>query len=263
MQSEMRWTLSVFAMVALLVCAGCQMVDLDRMDEQDVETRTALSGLESPCKMPGHPSKRCRDWEAARAQEEPVDEPVIDEPVDEPVVHGPVDNATTRALWLWNEQPSTRAMLENSQGAQDAFFRFAAAPQGQPARALNRVFFEAREKSSSDRQAELFKITYDPITNASHRPALRSFVRRANAQGIAVEYLDGQAIWLATDANAAVAIKVCEDVVAFNLATPAREERLAGVHLDIEPHTVTSGPYAWHWWQDRLAQGYNAQWTAR
>ncbi|MBA2664351.1 MAG: hypothetical protein H0U74_18830 [Bradymonadaceae bacterium] len=167
-----------------------------------------------------------------------------------------------RALWLWNELPRTSTLLANAQ-EQDALFAFAAAPHGDMSRALNRLFFEAREKHTSDVRAELFAVTYDPLTDEAHRPNLRAFLRRAKARGVAVEYLGGQAIWVASDDNAAAGIRVCEDLVSFNASTPALEERFDGVHLDIEPHTLDSGPYAGLWWENRLPNGYNADWTAR
>lgn len=174
-----------------------------------------------------------------------------------------LERPSTRALFLWNEAPTTRALLEDADGEQDALFSFLAAPHDMPARAITRLYFEARAKTSPDKYAELFTVTYDPLLEPSEQPALRTFVRRASERGIAVEYLDGQAIWLATDDNADAAIDVCEDVVTFNETTDDPAERLSGVHLDIEPHTVQSGPYAGEWWEDRLPNGYNADWTAR
>jgi hypothetical protein len=169
----------------------------------------------------------------------------------------------TRAMWVWSESPSAREILENTGGAQDALLNFAAAPHGQPARALNRLFFEARAHSNVDRFAQLRPIAYDPLTVPSAQADLRAFLRRAHAQGIAVEYLDGQAIWVTTDANARRPRQICADVVAFNLGSADLAERFDGVHFDIEPHTIRSGPWAGQWWQNRLPGGYNAEWTQR
>lgn len=173
-----------------------------------------------------------------------------------------VAGAGTRAMWVWNETPSIQDLLAEDPAARDALLDFAQAPHGQPSRSLNRVFLEARAKTSPDKFAELFTVTYDPLTDADAAAGLRAFLAEASRRGIAVEYLDGQAIWLATDQAAEVPKQICRDVAAFNRDSPAGQ-RLAGVHLDIEPHTVTSGPWAGHWWQDRLDEGYNAEWTRR
>jgi hypothetical protein len=168
-----------------------------------------------------------------------------------------------RAMWLWDETPGARSILENVDGAQDELLEFMRAPHGHSSRSINRIFFEARDHAEIDRLAALRRVSYDPIGDEDERPKLRAFLKRAHAQGAQVEYLDGQAIWLATDRYAQVPKTICRDVVAFNLSTEDRGERFDGVHLDIEPHTVTKGPFEGRWWQDRLEAGYNREWTAR
>lgn len=168
-----------------------------------------------------------------------------------------------RAMWLWSETPDARALLENTEGAQDELFEFIRAPHGEPSHAINRLYFEARGYAKANRLSTLRESTYDPLVDEDEQAALRAFLRRAHSEGVAVEYLDGQAIWLASDRNAEVAIQICRDVVTFNRATEDASARFDGVHLDIEPHTVTRGPYAGQWWKNRLPNGYNRAWTER
>jgi hypothetical protein len=168
-----------------------------------------------------------------------------------------------RAMWLWSETPSASDILENRGGAQDKLIEFVHAPHGHESHAINRLYFEAREHSNRDRMSTLRQVTYDPLVGQDKRPDLRGFLRRAHAEGTQVEYLDGQAIWLASDENARAPKRVCRDVVAFNLSTDDRRERFDGVHLDIEPHTVSRGPHQGKWFEDRLPNGYNRRWTAR
>jgi hypothetical protein len=166
-------------------------------------------------------------------------------------------------MWVWSETPSAKQLVENVGGAQDELMQFAAAPHGQAGRSLNRLFFEARGHSNTDRFAQIRPVTYDPIVDPSKQASLRAFLKRAHAQGMDVEYLDGQAIWVANDINAEVPKQICQDIVAFNKTTNDVTERFDGVHFDIEPHTVRSGPYAGVWWQNKLPNGYNADWTQR
>jgi hypothetical protein len=174
-----------------------------------------------------------------------------------------LSQSDTRAMWLWADSDTSKAFLDNRWGMQDGLMQLAAAPHGQSARALNRIFFEARTYSRVDIYDRLRPITYDPLLDAVEQAKLRAFNKRAHAQGVAVEYLDGQAIWLASDTNAAWPKQVCRDVVAFNMTTTDVTERLDGVHYDIEPHVVQGGPYAGVWWQNKLPNGYNADWTQR
>ncbi|QDG49329.1 hypothetical protein FIV42_00830 [Persicimonas caeni] len=168
-----------------------------------------------------------------------------------------------RAMWLWSESPNAQALIENADGAADELFEFLRAPHGREAQAVDRLYFEARNHNNDGRLARLRRVTYDPIGDEDERPALRAFLRRAHQQGVAVEYLDGQAIWLASEQNAKVPVRICRDIVDFNLATDDAEARFDGVHFDIEPHTVTEGPHAGMWWEERLPNGYNREWTAR
>lgn len=166
-------------------------------------------------------------------------------------------------MWLWNETPSAHALIENRDGAQDELLAFLTAPHGVAAHQINRLFFAARALAGSEPFERPFTVAFDPLLDEATRPQLQRFLSRLSAAGVATEYLAGQAIWLASDAFAQTPRQICRDVVQYNRLTPQPGARFAGIHLDIEPHTVTRGPYARQWWQNRLPQGYNADWTQR
>ncbi|AWV88743.1 hypothetical protein DN745_05080 [Bradymonas sediminis] len=169
----------------------------------------------------------------------------------------------TSALWVWADAETAHAFTTNRWNMAENLINFASAPHGSSAHAINRFYFEARTYSRDNIFDAMRPITYDPLLTPGEQAHLRAFNARAHAAGIAVEYLDGQAIWLASDANAQWPKQVCRDVVTFNKTTSLNAERLAGVHFDIEPHTVGGTRWDGHWWQDRLPGGYNAAWTQR
>lgn len=168
----------------------------------------------------------------------------------------------TRAMWLWDEAPGSQALIENRDGAQDELLAFLSAPHDEPARAVNRLFFAAHAHKGDPLKAP-HTLHYNPLLEPKARPRLQKFLRRLSDQGVATELLAGQAIWLASDTFAQIPTQICRDTVAFNLDSSDPKARFAGVHLDIEPHTVTRGPWAGQWWKDRLPGGYNAAWTRR
>lgn len=176
---------------------------------------------------------------------------------------GFMNRSDMRAMWVWSEIPGAKEIVENIGGAQDELLQFAAAPHGDSSRALNRLYLEARGHTNADRWSQPRTVTYDPLLDGAKQADLRKLLRRAHAQDLAVEYLDGQAIWVASDALAEVPKQICRDIVAFNKTTNDVAERLDGAHFDIEPHTVREGPYAGLWWENRLEGGYNAEWTKR
>lgn len=169
----------------------------------------------------------------------------------------------TSALWVWADAETAHAFLTNRWNMAADLIDFAAAPHGSSAHAINRFYFEARTYSRDNIFDAMRPITYDPLLTPGEQAHLRAFNARAHAAGIAVEYLDGQAIWLAEDANAEWPKQVCRDVTTFNKTTTLNAERFAGIHFDIEPHTVGGDTWDGHWWQDRLPDGYNAAWTQR
>lgn len=206
-------------------------------------------------------SDNADDGETAGSDEETAEVPPTNSGSTNPL--GFLNRSDMRAMWVWSEIPGAKEIVENVGGAQDELLQFAAAPHGDSSRALNRLYFEARGHTNADRWSQPRTVTYDPLLDSSKQGHLRSFLRRAHAQGVTVEYLDGQAIWVASDALAEVPKQICRDIVAFNKSTNDVAERLDGAHFDIEPHTVREGPYAGLWWENRLDGGYNADWTKR
>jgi hypothetical protein len=182
---------------------------------------------------------------------------------DTPAAQNFLQQTSTRAMWLWNEPPGSRAIVANRDGAQDKLIAFLRAPHGKTKRSINRLFFAARAHAGVDVFEKPRPVIYDPLLNPAAQPALRKFLTRLDAAGVAVEFLAGQAIWLATGQYAEVPKQICRDVVAFNLSSDDPSARFDGIHLDIEPHTVVRGSYAGQWWQNRLENGYNAEWTRR
>jgi len=145
-------------------------------------------------------------------------------------------NNTHKGMWVWD---MADALLNNTGGAQDTFFNFAVAPKGDASFKLTHLYFEARTYKKSTTP---FTILKDPLTTPSLQPVLRAFIRRAHSLGIQVEYLDGQAIWVTSDAYKAVPVGICQSIVNFN-AGGAADEKFDGVHYDIEPHTLGR---SWH-----------------
>jgi hypothetical protein len=165
------------------------------------------------------------------------------------------------ALWVWNEYPGVFSFLEHHGGKRQEFFDFLDEHRKE-SRPMKRIFLEAKETAEEGKFRRLQPVHYDPVTNPEHIPKLQLLVRDLHAIGAKVEYLDGQAIWLASQQNMEAAKQHCRDVISYNKQSK-RVERLDGIHLDIEPHTVTAGPYDGVWWTNRLPNGYNRDWTRR
>ena len=108
----------------------------------------------------------------------------------------------TSALWLWADAETAHAFVSNRWNMAANLIDFATAPHGSSAHAINRFYFEARTYSRDNIFDAMRPITYDPLLTPGEQAHLRAFNARAHAAGIAEEYLDGQAIWLAEDANA-------------------------------------------------------------
>jgi hypothetical protein len=157
--------------------------------------------------------------------------------------------------------------LRLSSGMQDDLLTFLSAPHGDSNLRINRIFLEAR--TYSDRKTalevgDLRTINYDPLTDPHDRQhRLRQFLKRAHKQGVAVEYLDGYALWV-TDPDSDGRFEergeqVCRDVVAFNKTSIHFNERFDGINFDIEPHKLTG-------WRSGDEQGgddsnlYNLDW---
>ena len=144
-----------------------------------------------------------------------------------------------RAMYVWNNGGMSDCMLNQVAASaypstcgytdvkayQAAFFASLRNPWGE-FEPYNRIFIEL------------------DINTVNAQPAIvRSFIAAANAQGIAVEFLAGQATWVTTAALMAVPVQMCKDISSFNAGSSSAAQRFAGVQLDIEPHTLGA---AWH-----------------
>jgi hypothetical protein len=127
-----------------------------------------------------------------------------------------------RGMWVWGA-----ASLLTDRAAQDAFFDFSVAPHGDASRRITHVYLDAGVSA---------------LTDAVTRPKLRAFVKRAHSRAIQVEFLDGDANWLTSDTNKQIPIDRCRSIVDFNAGSDVNE-RLHGVHYDIEPHQLGA---SWH-----------------
>lgn len=123
-----------------------------------------------------------------------------------------------RAMWIWGESDD---IVFNST-AQNEFFSFAKAPHGDASARINRIFL------SGD--------SFD-YNSGSAKTALRAFLKKAHEQGIAVEFLTGNAKW-AQSGQEYNAIQRCERMIAFNAGSTDPKERYDGMHLDIEPYLL-------------------------
>lgn len=255
-QAKSNTLLSLFALLTVLVAgAACGGATDSEPSEEFNETTEEFGEFEQ--EEPNADSQEIGESSSNESSSNESTAPVASNPT------AFLSQSNTRALWVWSESPGAEALIENSGGAGDEFFDFLAAPHGEASRSINRILFEARQYSNVDRFSKVRQASYDPITDPSKQDSLRGFLKRAKSEGVAVEYLDGQAIWVASDANAEAPKQLCRDIVAFNKGTNDPAERFDGIHLDIEPHTVREGPYAGQWWENRLPGGYNAEWTER
>lgn len=122
----------------------------------------------------------------------------------------------TRATWVWEEAKTI--VLDTAQ--QDSFFLFLKSPLGDANARINRVF--------------LYGDSLD-LTNAAQATALRTFLARAHAQGVQVEYLTGDPSWART-ANMQSATSRVDRVIAFNIGSAA--QRFDGIHFAIQPYLL-------------------------
>jgi|GEM_PF-4604410 len=147
--------------------------------------------------------------------------------------HGTAEAAINahKGMWVWDVANS---LLNNTGGAQDTFFNFVVAPKGDASFRLTHLYFEARTYNKS---VHPIQVTIDPLTNPTEQTKLRAFIARAHGLGLQVEYLDGDAIWVTTDTYKQIPVNTCQAIANFN-AGSAANEKLDGVHYDIEPHTL-------------------------
>eukprot|EP01137_Pigoraptor_chileana_P012839 Opistho-2@65642 len=138
-----------------------------------------------------------------------------------PVTGKWMPDTNTRAMWFWGKWPEIAELA-----VQDGLFSVIAAPHDVARFAINRFYFEFGRAN----------LQTDAVN-------IRAFLRRAHALGIAVEYLDGNPIWL-IPANNQIPVDICSEVAKFNAGGKGPEEWIDGIHFDIEPH-VNRGQGLW------------------
>ncbi|MBU0727438.1 peptidoglycan DD-metalloendopeptidase family protein, partial [Patescibacteria group bacterium] len=134
--------------------------------------------------------------------------------------HNPnLPTSNSRGLWVWGHWPN----LKNNPTAQEEFFNFLAAPHGNAAYAIDRIFLSGGGAMDFESETDI--------------QAMRDFITLASQNNIAVEYLSGDANWVITG-NTDNALIRCQNAIDFNLSTLETNDDFAGVHFDIEPHTL-------------------------
>eukprot|EP01137_Pigoraptor_chileana_P009903 Opistho-2@58811 len=127
-----------------------------------------------------------------------------------------IPNASTRGMWVWGQWP---APLSDPTKA-DAFFKQLVSPFGISQWKINRIFMEFGRNNL--------------ITDATR---IRQFIAKAHSYGIRVDNLDGNAEWTYTE-NKAIPKAICDEQIQFNAGATSPDQRLDGIHYDIEPHTL-------------------------
>lgn len=161
-----------------------------------------------------------------------------------------LNTLNTRAMFVWaGSNNFLEHILNNTtpagetEDARDKLLAFTQQPHNGAGDAINRIFFEARRyvADSSDPDP-LRDVDFDPLSasNPQAQDDLAAFIDLAHAQGTDVEYLDGEALWVAEDTNTQHPKNTCEAVVAFNQSRTTSDERFDGVHFDIEPHQLAN-----------------------
>ena len=247
---------ALLACFSFLVVTGCNddPVDVDDNDDAEQSNADEQGNDEEGNDDEGNDEQGNDD----EGNDEPGEPGEPGEPSDEDELAF-LDDIHTMGMWLWDPT----GLLDNAGGAQDELMEFMAAPHGHEEYAVDRLFMEARGYTYVDPNEEIRPVSWDPLTDPDLQPQMRDFLQRASDQGAAVEYLAAQGIWLAADEYAEVPKEKCEAVADFNRTTDNVDERFAGVHLDIEPFTVTSGPYADDYFENAGPGGYNVDWTER
>lgn len=122
-----------------------------------------------------------------------------------------------RALWVMDD--AKKIVLETA--AQNEFFAFVHMPHGYAPARVTHVYLNAELLDFSSR---------------TQRKAIRSFLKRAHAHGITVEYLTGKAYWVKDSDGYASAMKRADRMISFNAGADHPSERFDGIHYDIRPY---------------------------
>jgi hypothetical protein len=119
----------------------------------------------------------------------------------------------SRSLWIWNTIDILR-----KPGERDALLQFIKKPHGTDPE-INNLYFNANVNF---------------LRSEKLREAFIDLIVRAHKQGVTVQYLAGHAAWAYQNREV---LGIIEAVSEFN-ASLSPEQRLDGVHFDIEPHTL-------------------------
>jgi hypothetical protein len=181
-------------------------------------------------------------------------------------------NNYAHGAWVWypGEIYSTNAVTAKK--AVDALVNYATNPFGQNNEPYDMLLitarFEtfARGKNKYNSLPTLLKSVADPLTDSVNAAKLRATLNTLHENGVEkIEYLYGESYSI-FDKTALTAplgpIETVKSIIAFNKGSANAAERFDGVHLDTEPHTMNSGPYAGVWYTNRLPCGYNKDVTA-
>ena len=132
------------------------------------------------------------------------------------IISIPLQANATRYLWSW----SNTSITNNLGTARATFYSFCTAPFGNPANAVNYVYYYAHTDISSN------------TTN------LRNFIADAHSKGLKVIFLDGDPNWVTSATNRLLGETVMDNVLNFNKAG-STTQRFDGVQFDVEPYLAT------------------------
>jgi hypothetical protein len=125
-------------------------------------------------------------------------------------------SSSQRALWVWKSDA-----IVSSPVRIETLFKFIAAPKGDSAHKIDVLFFDCHPT-----QANQVK--------------LKSFLRRAHACHLRVDYLCGEATY-ATPLHAKAGLDQLQSVLQFNRQVPATS-RFDGIQYDVEPYSLPQWP---------------------
>jgi hypothetical protein len=135
----------------------------------------------------------------------------------------PAQAALHRSLWVWSTKGIRELPLAQSQ-----FFRFLAAPHGNPAHAITVIYFDGMQTSD--------------YGNAKTVANLQQFLVAAHHRHIRVQFLCGDSDW-ATPAGLPQGVSYLKTILAFNSHSPPNA-RYDGFQYDVEPYTLPGWPSA-------------------
>ncbi len=131
----------------------------------------------------------------------------------------PISIRSGRAVWVWDPTD-----IFHEQNGTKVFFDFLRAPHGNPNKQITTVYLQVPEQYMTDSERE---------------PFLRTFLRAAYQEGIAVHYLaPGKGVsekWVTSPNDFAAGRELIWKAFSYNKRMPHEDERFKGIHLDVEP----------------------------